>query len=323
MRRLFLCGSALITLASCASQSLLPPEEVLKRASAKTQELESTRYRAEGQISSLPQSDAVLHFLVEGILQNRGAQSSLTLAADGSFSDGKDSYDIQGTLELFLAFGSETYLKLSSLTVDPEHPMLKKAALDRFLGAWWKIPEDAQTSGVTPDPSLLQAQSKVITVVEDKGIVTMAGRRAYHYRVAIDREKLRAYLEKVSEERGEEYDQSKTEEMLAAYSADGEIWIDAETFHIQRLSWRIDPLDQTGKAYAIRFDVTFSDTNAALEISPPVDFELFSPLMFLPTPAPSDPDAFSELDEELKETPMDNADETDVWLAPSEPPPND
>lgn len=323
MRRLLLSGSALITLTSCVSQPLLPPEEVLKRASAKTQELESARYRAEGQISSLPQSDAVLHILAEGILQNRGAQSSLTLAANGSFSDGENSYDIQGTLELFLAFGSETYLKLSSLTVDPEHPMLRKETLDRFLGVWWKIPENAQTSGVTPDPSVLQAQSEVITLVEDKGIVTLAGRRAYHYRVTIDREKLRAYLQRVSEGRGEEHDRSKTEKMLSTYNAEGEIWIDAETFHIQRLSWRIDSLHQTEKAYSVHFDVTFSDINAAIEISPPVDFELFSPLLFLPTPALSDPDAFSELDREMKQASPDDMDVTDVWLAPSEPPPND
>jgi len=64
------------------------------------------------------------------------------------------------------------------------------------------------------------------------------------------------------------------------------LWIDAETFFVQKLSWDITsyPL-QTGGDTSLDFTVTFTDHNAAPEITPPKDAKEFSPyeLLGLPT----------------------------------------
>jgi hypothetical protein len=55
-------------------------------------------------------------------------------------------------------------------------------------------------------------------------------------------------------------------QFLAQYDATGEVWVDAATFVIRRLSWSI-VAREGGESW--RFDAHFSDHDAAPEILPP------------------------------------------------------
>ena len=318
MKRFLLCSFTLLLLAACASGPVLPPDEVLKNAARTGQELLSARYNVDGSLAFTEagvQKTAL--FTVSGILQNGGEQSSLVINMKGSFPEAGQTYNVEGSIELFVTFNQEMYVKLGALEVDPPHPLLNAEALAKFQGAWWKLQDDMMTGeSVTPEPSLLKAQSEVIRLVEDKGTETLDGRRAYHYLVTIDKEKLVQYLKSVSEEQGQAFDESATRAWADQYESDGEIWIDAETYHMLKIEWKIKQSEQGSAPLDAKVTIRFSDFNEAPTIAPPTDYQVFSPFLFLPNtniiPNMNDPQLQQELERALEE----GLDATELWTDP-------
>src|SRR3989338_3566831 len=318
MKRFLPCTITLLLLAACASGPVLPPDEVLKNAARTGQELLSARYSVEGSLNFTEVGvEKSALFTMTGILQNGGKQSSMVINMKGSFPEAGQTYHLDGSMELFVTFKQEIYIKLGALEIDPEHPLLNAEALAAFQGTWWKLQEDQMMGeSVTPDPSLLNAQSEVIRLVEDKGVETLDGRRAYHYRVTIDKEKLVQYLKRVSEEQGQPFDEAGPRAWAEQYESGGEIWIDAETFHVLKIQWNIKQSAQGSDPLDAKVTIRFSDFNQAPTITPPTDYQVFSPFLFLPNTniIPDMNDA--QLEEELERAREQGLDSTELWMEP-------
>lgn len=284
MRKIVFVG-ALLVLASCARPSTLPPDDVLRRASQATQDLASARYTIEGALTSGKDAGSHGTANIEGILQDSGKQTQFTLTLAGSFANEGRSYNANGSMEVIVVWNQELFLFLKDLVVEPAHPLLDRASVELFRGKWWKIPEASQGNAaitVTPDPRMLEAQAEVVKVDRDRGMMTIDGRSVYHYDVSLDREKLAAYMKRIAEERGETLSVEELQEKLQGLVATGELWIDAETFFVHRLTWNVrkeDPGDDSG--FALTFTANLRDFNTAPFITPPKEFETFSPFMFL------------------------------------------
>jgi hypothetical protein len=184
------------------------------------------------------------------------------------------------------------YLRIDELAVDPPHPSLSFAPLEAIRGRWVRMPASESSSlqtGVTPDPSFLRAQAQVITVTRDKGLQNIHGRDAYSYDVALNKEKLFAFLRASAAERNEAFDSSSAEAFATAFSATGGLWIDAADFFVHRLTWDMESKADDG--LTAKIDVEFTDHNKAPGIVPPPQAELMSSgsllAPFLPSSSPA------------------------------------
>lgn len=284
MRKIVFVG-ALLMLASCARPSPLPPGVVLRRASQATQDLASARYAITGELTSGKDGSSHGTATIDGVLQDSGKQTQFTLTLAGSFANEGRSYNANGSMEVIVSWNQELFLFLKDLVVEPAHPLLDQASVELFRGKWWKIPDatqDGASLSVTPDPRMLEAQAEVVKVERDRGMTTIDGRSVYHYDVSLDREKLVAYMKRIAEGRGETLSIEELQEKLQGLVATGELWIDAETFFVHRLTWNVrkeDPGD--GSGFELTFTANLRDFNSAPFITPPKEFETFSPFMFL------------------------------------------
>ncbi len=284
MRKIVFVG-ALLVLASCARSSPLPPDDVLRRASQATQDLASARYVISGELTSGKNGSSRGTGNIEGILQDSGKQTQFTLVLAGSFANEGRSYAANGSMEVIVAWNQELFLFLKDLVVEPSHPLLDRASVELFRGKWWKIP-DATKGGaslsVTPDPRMLEAQAEVVKIDRDRGMDTIDGRSVYHYDVSLDSEKLVTYMKSIAEERGETLSAEELREKLKGLTATGELWIDAETFFVHRLTWDVRKEDAgDGDGFQLQFTANLREFNAAPLITPPKEFEMFSPFIFL------------------------------------------
>ncbi len=184
-------------------------------------------------------------------------------------------------IDVIIASPQEMFVRLQSLMVDPESPMLSAEQIKEFIGKWWKIPSDlegAMTQNVAPDPALLRAQAEVIRVTRDDGLHTIRGREAYKYAVEIDPEKLLTYMRQLATEKGQEFSEEEIRQFLATFNAVGELWIDSETFYVHQLAWKITPSDaSTTTPYTLGFTANLHDHGNAPPIVPPADAVEFSP----------------------------------------------
>lgn len=289
--RLFVATFSLV-LTACTTQSAVEPlssDVVLSKAAKATHTLKSAKYILTGDIeannSELWSTDATIR--MDGILHDAGEQMRFQLDADATFTTPEDDYELDATLEVIVASKNEVFMNLHSLTVQPPNPLLRPDLVGKLASKWWILPQDDSlpaTSQVSPDPRLLQAQSQVVNVLKDNGIIEMNGSQVYHYDVELDRQKLLTYLEKASA--GDTaFDKEQLSRDLNDVTATGELWIDAETFYVHKLQWNIKgyPINTGGNA-DLNFTVTFTDHNNAPDILPPSNAKEFSPYELLSLP---------------------------------------
>lgn len=262
----------------------LPAEEVLDKATHANRDLQAVHFKASATFD-LPQTGG-LHgtFQADGRTQQAGKQVQFTFQGAGETpgSTGEASpWQIDG--ELIVANEQEVYVQIRSFTGGPAS--LPPIMFAPFLNRWWKLPPKgaAPSTGVTPNPELLKMQSAVVDVTRDHGLTTFNGRRSYHYDVSLNRDKLVQFLEQVAVERKE---QPQTEEWRKAaekLDAEGELWIDAETFYVQGLRWTLSS-SEASMPYEVQMQFDLSDHNAVNPIQPPADAELLpaNPLEVLP-----------------------------------------
>jgi hypothetical protein len=179
-------------------------------------------------------------------------------------------------------------MNIHSLSSQPSSTLFRPEMIGVIAGKWWLLSEGdtpPAVESVSPDPRLLQAQAQVVSVTRDRGMTTINGRDVHHYDVALDTEKLVAYLSAVAEENGGEFDAAEVRKEVKAIEASGQLWIDAETYYVQKIEWVVQSLPiNRGGAASVKFTITFRNHNDAPAIVPPKDAKQFSPTMFFGLP---------------------------------------
>ncbi len=292
LHRLSLCVCC--ALVACSSptteQSTVAPEEVLERSTRAVQELESAQYVVQADFDLKTDALSALGTArMDGMLSDGGEQLRFQLDLTSEVASAAGDSSLSGTVEVVVISENEVYLNLHSLSSQPSSEFFRPEMIAALAGKWWLLSEDNSppiTKSVTPDPRLLQAQAQVVSVARDRGIVQINGRDSHHYDVALDTEKLAAYLEAIALEKGQEFDKTKTTKSLEEIQGSGQLWIDAETYFVQKINWVVQsvPLDNGGTA-SLSFTVTFRNHNDAPAILPPQGATPFSPAIFFTLPS--------------------------------------
>lgn len=266
MRRILMIIVALLAVSACTEKSPLPSEEVLSRAAGAVPNLLSARFDAsidiEGTISDQEVAGEVT---IKGRMQDAGSQMQFVIDGDGDV--GKST--LKGSVEWIILPSQEVYANIYALSIDPLPVFFP--FLQNMIGQWIQISEGNEVVlPVTPDPRLLRAQSQVIAVIKDHGLVSVRDRKAYHYTVALDPEKLVEFLRATVRE-GQTFDEASVRSIVASIRAKGELWIDTETFHIHRIEWDIEKTDKEETVWDLTAEIEIYDHNSAPPITPPAD----------------------------------------------------
>jgi len=212
--------------------------------------------------------------LRDGIMQNRGTETSFTAELTGKAGQEEKSSDVHVLLDAALGQGNDFYVRLRDATITPPSPVLPAEALAGYLNRWWVMPlSDAERSpsAVAPDPRLLRAQAEIMTVTSNRGFEDINGRRAYHYGVSVDPAKLVDFLKSSPDGEASTEDVQKVEQFLQEYDLSGEVWIDEETFYVHQLIWKLSSKEGAPSALGLTAELTFMDHNAAPEVELPTD----------------------------------------------------
>ncbi len=298
MRQIFLGIVSVTLLTNCSSitrvsPSPLPPEEVLRRAADATALLESAEYAAEGSFGTVSAIRSTTGtFRMDGRLQNAGKQ--ITFLADVTAQvEGHSSLPsaIAGAAEVVVISENEVYLNIRALSSQPEGTVFRPELVERFAGRWWLLPAGVSPAGamsITQDPRMLQAQSKVVTVTRDRGIETLDGRDTYHYDVSLDTARLLAYISAHSAERGDTFDAESMLQYIQGIVATGELWIDAQTYFLQKIQWNIASVPYgDGGMLSLAAVIALRSHNSAPAIASPKEFTSFTPAALYAPPSNS------------------------------------
>ena len=266
MRRSWIILVAVLALSACTEKSPRPPQEVLSRAANAVPSLLSARFDANINLEGLVADQKVMATsTVKGRLQDAGTQLQFVIDGKGSVGD----ISLEGSIEWIVLPSQEIYANVYALTVDPAPVFLP--FVQNMIGQWVQVSKGHDLpQPVTPDPRLLRAQSEVITVSKDHGLVSLHGRKAYHYTIAIDQEKLIKFLR--STVQGEEkFDEAAMRSVIASIKAEGELWIDTETFFIHQILWNIEKTNGEETLWDLTAKIEIYDHNTAPPISPPTN----------------------------------------------------
>lgn len=267
----------------------LAPEEVLQRAAKATQSLESAQYVVQGDFESKVDTQSMLGTVrMDGMLQHAGEQLRFQLDVDTDIDDLSGASSVSGTVEVVMIAPDEVYMNIHALTSQPSSTLFQPDVIGKIAGSWWLLPSGDTppvTGTVTPDPRLLQAQAQVVEVTKDRGVTTVNGRETYHYDVALNKDKLVAFLATAASQKGEVFDAQQVREDLEQLQASGQLWIDAEEFFLQKITWVLQSLPIGGGTASASLTVTFRNHNAAPPILPPSEFKPFTPAVFFSLPS--------------------------------------
>lgn len=284
---------ACLALGACTSASpsiqQLPSDEVLRKAADASAKLETAEYAINGTFdyrAPAGQANGTMH--VDGVLADAGKQVQLKMDLTGSYAQGAGQENaINGTTEIVVIPDDGVYLKLDSLVMQPDTSVIPPELLSKFTGTWWLLPDSTPVpaSQITPDPSLLRAQSDVVKVVSDHGIVTLGGIPAYHYDVSVDSQKFVRFLSALAEQNHESFDEDESLKKIQSVDSSGELWIDAVTFNLLKVRWDIRALPVSETAVLdVAFTADMKNQNAPVKILPPKDAKAFNPALLLSAP---------------------------------------
>lgn len=259
----------------------------MKQAAAQSGLLQSVVFDVAADVWGTPSMNTGLkgtaHLSVHGVTQDHGRLTQADIVLDGTV-EGVETHAVRFDVSTVAEESRATYFFLRSAEVSPPHPLLPTEALTTFGGQWWKMNSaraDAPGASISPDPGLLLAQSQVITVTRDNGIRRIRGNRAYVYDIAVNPESLVSYLKKQAQERKQEFDEQAAQLEISHYSATGQLWVDARTFLVHRVTWDIRRRDEGAETLRIDLAVDFSGHNDAPAITPPVSAKTFGSTDFL------------------------------------------
>ncbi len=288
MRRFLVGCIALALLSSCTEKSVLQPDDVMKQAAVRSGLLQSAVFDVTADVRGRMAGEGGIagngQLTVHGITQAGGSLTQADVLFSGHI-EGATTHAVELDLSTIAEKDGGSYFFLRTIKVDPPHPLLPTEALATFMGQWWRTPAapGAATQGITvsPDPGLLLAQSQVINVVKDNGIRRIHGRRAYLYDIVVSPEKLVAYLEKQAKEQKRDFDAAAALKELSDFTATGQLWVDAETFDVHRITWDVRRNEAGGETMRLEFAVDFTAHDSAPAITPPATAKAFGTAGFL------------------------------------------
>lgn len=266
-------------------------EEVMTLAAQKSRAMQSARLTGDGQFrleGGALQAAGTVEF--SGVLQDAGGSVQMSVTVDALITPGgnrSQTFRLQGAGDMIVASKQELYFRIQSLSTEPDGSLFQPELVRLLTGQWWALPapDSAQEGTVpggtaTPSPNVLRAQAQVVRVVEDRGSVTLDGASAYHYAVAVDPDKLLAYLEEVAAARKETLDRASLAASIAGLKATGEMWIDTQTYALRQVTWEVQELKTEQGVLSGSFTVHLSDVDSAPNVSPPADAKPFAPASF-------------------------------------------
>ena len=283
-----LITGSVVLLASCTPQVVqLPPEQVLRSAAEAVQQLTSADFTLQGTFIGLLGGREEVALDTQGRLQDGGKQLAFSITTTLK-NPAVDDEVSTVSADVVVAAEEEIYVQMKELSGDMLKTLLDGTHMTPS-DTWWKFPADGDgaSAHVTPDPTLLRAQAQVITVTHDDGIGSIDGRPVYRYTTAVDREKLRQYLQTVASTQGQTFDEAAFERTWGAIAITGTIAIDAQTFTIHDLTWAFAPLQGMEGLHG-NLHVLLSSFNAASPIVPPSRYTELpaGPLPMLPERTP-------------------------------------
>ncbi len=287
---LVLCFALVACSKQVSVEPQITPQEVLHRATLAVQTLESAQYVLQGDFDMKTDRLSTLGTVrMDGMLADGGEQLQFQLDITAEVASSQGDSSISGLLEVVVISEDEVYMNVHSLNSQPSSAFFRPEMISALAGKWWLLSENDNpplVKTVTPDPRLLQAQAQVVTVTRDRGITQLSGRDVHHFDVTLDKQKLTKYLAALAQEKGQEFDASKTMQTVDDIQASGQLWIDAETYYVQKINWVVQsmPLENNGTA-SIAFTITFRNQNSAPTILPPQGAKLFSPAVFFTLPS--------------------------------------
>jgi hypothetical protein len=229
----------------------LPPREVLQRAERANSQLDSARFRGEFSLSvPFASSAKTVRGILEGRMQSGGHQIALEL--DAEIGDGRSaavSTRIRGQV-ILLPDGA--FIRIDSLE--------QRGVASDVPREWIALPFlHTSATSTSPDPAMLNLQMQTLTVREDRGITTLIGHDVYHYAVSVDPTKFHTFISALETGTG----------TLTPFTADGELWIDADTFALRRVQWVWEQSTPGIPASLSSFWLDVSSHNTAPPVSPP------------------------------------------------------
>ncbi len=281
MRRILLCGClSLLVLSSCAKQGAYPPDEVLRRAALASAQLQSALFDVHADGDGLVSGSALRASLaLQGTLQQGGKENAFHAVLTGNTDQKNIHYEFSADADVASAANGDMAFQMHTAAITPPSALLQDGMTEQLLGKWWSLPSGRKdaAAAITPDPALLRAQSQVVKVTQDRGLETLDGDPMYHYAVAIDPAKLLTFLQQVAQEKGETFDAAQAAADLGKYRATGELWIDAQTWYVHRLSWDIRTVASSGPlVFHVTLTANLHDQDKAPAIAYPKDTTPFS-----------------------------------------------
>lgn len=262
------------TLLAGCSKPGLPPTEVLSNATAALEELQTARFSFDAsiQIDDASGQQSTADIDLSGTLQNGGDQIAFTIdaAINSQNPIGMGNIGLNG--EVRVAGPNEVYVLLNDFT-SSQNALFSPEVLSGIKGKWWLMPSDEAApsviNDVSPDPSLLRAQAEVVTITKNRNIRKRDGVDVYHYDTALDKEKLRTFMQTLAAEKGNQLSESD-EALIDSLDATGELIIDAETYFVREIRWDIHrAVLADGRTAQGNISFVLSDHNAAPQIVPP------------------------------------------------------
>ncbi len=284
MRLVTLTLIGAVLLSACRRAGDLLPEEVLRRVTLRSGQLQSVEMAGDLDAAVTMSGSRISgRATVQGVLTNGGDQAEFSVHAQGILDRGSQRSTFQWSGEI-VRDAEVSFVLLRDVSVDP--PSTFSQGLEAMLGTWWSLPRSendrASLPSLTPDPRFLRAQSMVITVVKDLGLEDIGGRDAYHYVVSIDPDRLVGLMQGLAEERGQPFSIEETRRTLDRYDAQGELWIDADTFVVHRIAWTIVTREKP-PATRIAFRLQLRKHDDAPGVTIPTQSQPLDPTFLLPT----------------------------------------
>lgn len=273
------------------SLSLQEAEDVMRLAAQQSRSLQSARLNGDGSFrlegGALPASGTAE---LQGILQNAGDSVQMSVAIDALVAPGGNrgqTFRLRGAGETIVIGKKDLYFRVQSLSTEPDQSLFQPELLVLLLDKWWMVPGDlsGQESAVpggtmTPPPTMLRAQAQVVRVLRNRGSVSLDGSAVHHFEVAVDPDKLLAYLQEVAATRNETFDRAALSRSIAGLQAQGEMWIDAQTYVLRQVTWNIREFPTEQGMFSASFTVRLSDIDSAPPVTPPADAQPFAPASF-------------------------------------------
>ncbi|MFA6039092.1 MAG: hypothetical protein WC698_02415 [Candidatus Peribacteraceae bacterium] len=284
MRRIVLRGPAALLLLTACAPSALPPQEVMRRATAASQTLESASFQAEGYVQGWDAERRRWDFtLSHGVLKDGGKQVQFTLMLKQ-----EDVAREETVVDMAMLYPCDLYLKPIRVASGASLLGISHGQLDSMKGEWWRMSCKGSTAVMptTPDPASVTRQSDVLMVKKEWEREEIHGRDAYHYGIGLDADKLTAYIASFSSGLGGGEEQVLS--LLGEEKIGGELWVDAESFYLHRLVWNLQDVRKGGASVPVgMFDLQLQDHDGVLSSTLPARARLLTGVTLTDTDLPS------------------------------------